>query len=359
MVYNSAASSGSVNFTEDCKTTGSILVARQATPLSKNQILFANLYTSSGVLADGNAVAFSNSFSNKVDKDDALKIANAGENFGIKRNGKNLAIEARSPIQVTDTVFYAISNLKRQGYRLFFVPQNINTGLSAYLIDHYLKTEKQVSLTDSTSINFSITQDSASSSSGRFMIVFRANEALPVTFVSVMAFRQNQYILVEWKVENENGLKEYGVERSTDGTHFSTLAVIPALNISKATYQFPDNNPAIGNNYYRIRSLDLDGKIKYSAVVTISTENIKSAINVYPNPLVDGKINLQFMGQPSGNYGIRLFNSAGQELLVKTIEHPADNMNETIQLRGNLPHGIYQLEITGPGGEKHLIKVSQ
>lgn len=359
MVYNSAASSGSVNFTEDCKTTGSILVARQATPLSKNQILFANLYTSSGALADGNAVAFSNSFSNKVDKDDALKIANAGENFGIKRNSKNLAIEARSPVQVTDTIFYAISNLKLQGYRLLFVPQNINTGLSAYLIDHYLKTEKQVSLSDSISINFSITQDSASSSSGRFMIVFRTNDALPVTFVSVKAFRQNQYILVEWKVENENGLKEYGVERSTDGTHFLMLGVIPALNISKAMYPFPDNNPAIGNNYYRIRSLDMDGKIKYSAVVTISNENIKSSISVYPNPLVDGKINLQFVSQPSGNYGIRLFNSAGQELLVKTINHSADNMSETIQLGGNLPHGIYQLEITGPGGEKQLIKVSK
>ena len=235
----------------------------------------------------------------------------------------------------------------------------MNTALSAFFIDRYLKTEKEVSLTDSTSINFSITQDSASASSGRFMIVFRANNALPVSFVSVNAFRQNQYILVEWKVENESGLKEYGVEHSTDGTHFSTIAAIPALNISKATYQFPDNNPAIGNNYYRIRSLDMDGKIAYSAVVKIFNENIKSAISVYPNPLVDGKINLQFIGQPSGNYRIRLFNSAGQELLVKTINHLSDNMSETIQLRKNLPHGIYQLEITGPGGEKQLIKVSR
>ena len=119
MVYNSAASSGSVNFTEDCKTTGSILVARQSVPLSKNQILFANLYTSSGILADGNAVAFSNSFSDKVDKDDALKIANTGENFGIKRNDKNLAIEARFPVQITDTVFYAIKQSEAAGISPF------------------------------------------------------------------------------------------------------------------------------------------------------------------------------------------------------------------------------------------------
>lgn len=359
MVYNSAASSGSVNFTEDCKTTGGFLVARQSIPLSQNQILFANLYTSSGILADGNAVAFSNSFSNKVDKDDALKIANAGENFGIKSNDKNLAIEARFPVQITDTVFYAISNLKRQEYRLLFFPKNMNTALSAFLIDRYLKTEKEVSLADSTSVNFSVTQDAASASSGRFMIVFRANNALPVSFMSVNAFRQNQYILVEWKVENEIGLKEYGVEHSTGGSHFSTIATIPALNISKTAYQFPDNNPAIGNNYYRIRSLDMDGKIAHSAVVKIFNENIKSAISVYPNPLVNGKINLQFTGQPSGNYQVRLFNSAGQELLVKTINHLSDNISETIQLRKNLPHGVYQLEITGPGGERQLIKVSR
>ncbi len=357
MVYNSAGTSGSVNFTEDCKTTGSILVARQSTLLSKNQILFGNLYTSSGLLADGNAVAFSNSFSDKVDKDDALKIAKSGENFGIKRSNKNLAIEARSPVQVTDTVFYTISNLNRQGYHLLFVPQNMNTGLSAYLIDRYLKTEEGVSLTDSTSINFSVTSDSASASSGRFMIVFRANNVLPVSFVSVNAFRQNQSILVEWQVDNENGLKEYEVEHSTDGVHFSTLSSLAALNIAKAAYQFQDNNPAAGNNYYRIESLGLDGKGIYSAVVKINNQNVKSSISVYPNPLVGDNMNLQLTGQPSGKYQVRLFNSAGQSLLFQTVEHPGGNFTEMIHLHSNLAVGVYQLKIIKPGGESETIMV--
>jgi hypothetical protein len=359
MVYNSTASSGSVNFTEDCKATGSMLVSRQAAAASENQILFANLYTISGVLADGNAVAFSNSFSNKIVKDDALKIANAGENFGIRRIDKRLAVEARSPVQKTDTVFYDVSHLKQQEYRLLFAPQNMNTGLSAFLIDRFLKTEKEVSLTDSSFINFSVTQDASSASSDRFMIVFRANSALPVSFASVNAFRQNQNILVAWSVENEIGLKEYEVEHSTDGAHFSTLSTVAALNITKATYHFLDNNPAAGINYYRIKSIDEDGQVMYSPVIKINFENIRPSISVYPNPLVGNKINLQLTGQPSGKYQVRLFNAAGQAVLSETINHPGGNFTEAIHLNSNLPDGIYQLEIVKPDGKSQTIKLNR
>jgi hypothetical protein len=231
--------------------------------------------------------------------------------------------------------------------------------MNAFLVDHFLKTEKEISLSDSTSINFSVTKDSASASSARFMIVFRADGALPVSFVSVNAFLQKKNVLVEWKVENETGLKEYEVEHSTDGTHFSLLATIAALNISKATYQFLDINAAAGNNYYRIKSLDKVGKSSYSPVVKIFNEIIRSSISVYPNPLVDDKISLQLVDQPAGKYQVRLFNSAGQEIFGKEIDHAGGNTTQIIKLNKNLPHGVYQLEIIIPGGGKQLIKVSR
>ena len=69
-------------------------------------------------IADGNAVAFDNSFSNKVDGNDALKLMNSGEKFRLIRDGKVLAVEARAPLTATDTIFYNMSNLRQQTYQL-------------------------------------------------------------------------------------------------------------------------------------------------------------------------------------------------------------------------------------------------
>ena len=48
---------------------------------------------------------------------------------------------------------------------------------------------------------------------------------LPVTFTMVKAYQQNKKINVEWSVENEMNIKQYEVEKSTNGTEFTTLAI--------------------------------------------------------------------------------------------------------------------------------------
>lgn len=358
-VHNSSAMNGTVKFTENCKATGSYLVNRigEITPVKK--LFFSNLYTSSGVLADGNAVAFSDSYSDKIDKDDALKISNAGENFGMKRNGVLLAVEARSNITSSDTIFYDMRNLKQQGYRLLFAPKNMPLNFNAFLIDQFLKTEKNISLIDSTFVNFSVTSDTSSSAANRFMIVFRPfTEALAVSFLSLNATRQNNDILLTWDVENENNKKDYGVEHSADGINFSMISTVGATsNISKTTYNYTDNNPFAGNNYYRIQSVDIDGEIMLSPVVKVFMGNLKSSINVYPNPLTGENINLQFVGQPAGNYYVRLLNSAGQLMSSNVLNYGGENSNQIIPLNKSLASGIYQLEIVSPDGEKYVIKV--
>ena len=44
---------------------------------------------------DGNMTNFHDIFSNAVGNDDALKLSNSGENFGLLRDGRRLAVEQR------------------------------------------------------------------------------------------------------------------------------------------------------------------------------------------------------------------------------------------------------------------------
>ncbi len=48
-------------------------------------------------------------------------------------------------------------------------------------------------------------------------------------------------------------------------------------------YNFTDRSPATGNNFYRLRQVDNDGKFSYSPVRLINFDALQN-ISVYPNP---------------------------------------------------------------------------
>lgn len=82
----------------------------------------------------------------------------------------------------------------------------------------------------------------------------------------------------------------------------------------------------------------------------------KPMIRVYPNPIVNGNVNLQFEHIASGQYHIELINSGGQVVLRRNLQHPGGNLNQKLDLERRLPAGIYQLKITGKN-TKTVIKL--
>jgi hypothetical protein len=63
---------------------------------------------------------------------------------------------------------------------------------------------------------------------------------------------------------------------------------------SRSNYEWLDRNAFTGNNYYRIKSIDINGEIQYSNIVKIVMSKGRLQITIYPNPVTDGNINLQF-----------------------------------------------------------------
>ncbi len=169
------ATGGSVNFNENCKASGSRLVNRgfPQNGSSERQLLITSLFTNTGQIADGNIVVFGREFSNATDEQDAVKMMNDGENFGLTRGGQSLAVEARNLPTANDSIFFDMKNLRRQTYQLRFAPKHINAVLTAYLVDNYQHSSTEISLHDSSCISFNINSDPASATANRFMIVFR------------------------------------------------------------------------------------------------------------------------------------------------------------------------------------------
>ena len=171
-------------------------------------------------LVDGVLNNFDDSYSNSVDGLDARKSFNTGENLSIKTAGKLLVIERRHTITQQDTIFLNLTGMKVQQYQFRFDADNINTGIEGFLEDNYLHTRTPINLSGSTVVNFNIVNIAGSYAPDRFRIVFAPSVVLPVTFTSVKAYRQDKNINVEWRVENEMNMKQYEVEKSTNGTQF-------------------------------------------------------------------------------------------------------------------------------------------
>ncbi|RYE22159.1 MAG: hypothetical protein EOP51_13910, partial [Sphingobacteriales bacterium] len=240
----------SVSFAETDKLAGSRTVTRgNGAPLS---MISTVLHNSAGLVADGNKAFFSVECSNQLGREDARKMINTGENFGLRRAGQQLAAEGHKPLMESDTLFYHMTNLQTKQYKLSFEPTNIAaTGLTAELVDKFTNTRSYISLTDSTWYTFSATADAASKAADRFMLVFRAPAGpLPVRFVAVAAQRQaDRTIAVNWKVANEVNINRYEVQRSANGSAFSSILTNDATGA--ATYGKVDLSPLSTDNFYR------------------------------------------------------------------------------------------------------------
>ena len=353
---------GSLTFKENAKASGSPMASAR-TGASLQAQLLTSLYgvnaDSSTYMIDGVLNNYGDNYSNSVDDMDAIKSTNVAENLSIKRTNTLLAVERRQSITAQDTIFLNLTTVKVQKYRFEFKADQLGQqGLTGFLVDNYLHTSTPLNLNGSTIADFNIVNIPGSYAANRFSIVFTPSLVLPVTFTSVKAYQQNKDIAVEWKAENESNLKQYNVEKSVDGNHYATAKTVAANNAAQSNYNWLDVNPSEGYNYYRILSTDVNGKTAYSAIVKVYMGKGKQTISVYPNPVINGTINLQLTNQPAGEYGIRLLNKIGQVMISKQINHAEGSSTETIQLDKYSAHGIYQLEVAKPDGSKTNINVS-
>ena len=223
-----------------------------------------------------------------------------------------------------------------------------------------MNTTANLNVASATAITFSIDANAASAATNRFMIVFKNFNVLPVNISSIKAYQQNNNIAVEWKVENEINMVKYDVEKSINGISFSAFSskMVLGNNNRSSVYNVFDINPETGNNFYRIKSFDQNGQVKYSAIVkVIMNKSTVSSMSIYPNPVTNNIINLQLSNQPEGNYQLRVTNLNGQTIYTTSLKSNSNNATLSINVPSKLYTGIYQLEILNPAGERTIQQV--
>jgi hypothetical protein len=178
--------------------------------------------------------------------------------------------------------------------------------------------------------------------------------SLPLNLIDFNATLNKSKVDLKWTTAGEKDLSHFELERSVDGSNFSQAALIFAYGNTneKKTYPFSDNisNVQSGIIYYRLRSVDEDGKSQLSQVriIRLGKQNELLNLIVYPNPAGDElRISVPAAWQ---NKEVRLevFNQNGQRL--KSFRNGNANQTEVLAIN-DLPTGFYFLKAIS-GNEK-------
>jgi subtilisin-like proprotein convertase family protein len=322
-------------------------------------ILYGFEADSTTTVLDGGLVMYRSEYDDNMDLDDVKKMSNSNsENFGLNKGGTVYQIEKRQSISENDTIHYSMRNLRARTYQLVVELKNIESaGVTAYLKDNY--TGVSTALDYNTPYKFTFTPTNAAAGSyaaDRFKIYFKEVIVLPVTFTSLDAYRKNDKIDINWKVQNESNIRHYEVEKSSDGVNFSRIGNIVAATNSN-TYQLVDEAPQQGLNYFRVKAVENNRRIKYTNIAKVFFGKNTSGITVFPNPVTDGRVNLYITGEQRGEYHTNLFNTNGQLIQTNKLGQLDGNSNTTIEINKDLPHGNYILEVVKPDLTKEHINI--
>ncbi|MFP5041279.1 IPT/TIG domain-containing protein [Parasediminibacterium sp. JCM 36343] len=294
-------------------------------------------------------LAFDSSFSNSYDAIiDVPKLPSASDNLSIKQGGNSLSIYGRKPGTKDDTIGLLMSGLSKSSYQLQVDATNYNGGgLTAFVYDSYLKIATALQPAVNT-IPFTADNAVAASYQDRFSIIFKPT-ILPISNIVLNTALKNDVVSVDWSTIGMAGLVSFDVEKSLTGTGFAKLATV-AATASTAAYSFIDASVATGSNYYRIKALSATGEVAYSAVSVIKKGALAVSYSFYPNPVTNKMVNLQLGNVEKGVYTVSLYNSLGQKVSDKTVQHQGGTATYSIGLGKALASGVYTVSVHKSSG---------
>ncbi len=163
--------------------------------------------------------------------------------------------------------------------------------------------------------------------------------AIPVEMVSFSAKKAGNANKLAWQTATELNNQHFDVQRSTDGTTFQTIGQVKGAGTSANVnnYEYVDETPSVGTNYYRLQQVDYNGKTTMSKTVAVNTTG-KGSAKVFPTLATD-KINVLTTSDKEETFTIT--NLVGQTVLTGRMVNSLDiNISQ-------LAKGNYILQVAG------------
>ena len=180
----------------------------------------------------------------------------------------------------------------------------------------------------------------------------------PVEYNYLTGEQMGQSNHLTWETANEMNADLYRVKRISEGK-IEEIGVVRASGFSNGPlqYEFFDQNPEQGMNYYRLEQLDLNGGTNLSPIFAINfQENAFGMVACYPNPTrVNNSFNVKYHSRGEKSVDLSLYDLQGKR--IKSETHQLENELSLFEIstEGMSP-GLYIVRAMG-GGKAYASRV--
>jgi hypothetical protein len=175
---------------------------------------------------------------------------------------------------------------------------------------------------------------------------------LPVTLlyfkVDGVAFNG---ISLKWATTTEENFDYFQLERAGSDLNFQAVAEIEGkggLNVN-SYYTYFDGAAKAGKNYYRLKSVDLDGYVEYSGVIVAEGIGTEEDIKLYPT-IVDDSFTVEFNDEVSIPVRMALVDASGNTIYQENLSA----MTSTVTVPQSLKSGTYLVRLFTSSGQKAI-----
>jgi hypothetical protein len=182
-----------------------------------------------------------------------------------------------------------------------------------------------------------------------------SQSTFPVKFEYFTGTHQGTSHLLNWKLNCEPTNRSFTVERSADGANFGAIGIVNITNGCLLPFNFTDNAPLTGRNYYRLRVNDNGGRTEYSKIVLLLNQAEGFELTgLYPNP-VKSSATLQISAASRSRVDITVTDVTGR-LLQQQLSELIAGVNQVDLNFATLSAGTYFIKVVSDKGVEQSLK---
>jgi Secretion system C-terminal sorting domain len=163
-------------------------------------------------------------------------------------------------------------------------------------------------------------------------------------------------VQLDWKTSNEKLSSMYVVESSADGVNFAKVAEVPAQIKQVGIYRYMDENPKMGRSFYRIKHIENDGNVTYTAKKqSVIYINGGDKVMAYPNP-TNNQIFFEVLDVDNNDGVIEVYNELGN--MVKSQNFTKSQVRYELNT-ADLATGLYIVKIRSANNDVKTVKITK
>ena len=188
------------------------------------------------------------------------------------------------------------------------------------------------------------------------------NTILPIELTSFTCTLNGVFADLNIETANELNASSIIIEKSLDGTSFTTLTTLSAKGSKTNSYAYSSLvAPCTSTVYYRLKLVNNDGSFMYSKTITLNANaSVKNlSAEIYPNPISNAALKVSLYAVKEGGATINIIDNNGKVVITQKVQANKGINNYSISAFTTIRAGVYMVNIVSKDASvnKKVVKI--